>query len=270
MRRSSRFLRIKFLVFFLAALPLLLGSGLAIHSSLLARSVHQMNTLDANLAPLSIVSSTGTANLDELAAALEIYSTLGLIAAIAGFIFTILLVFTLHRGRLGVYRSYFRKAQHAASEHNALLLENLRFPDEDDLGRLGFALNGIVARLREYDSLRKQELLLADAVTREVLNGHERPLAVFDDQLVLVGFSPTFSDLLAGSAKIGLKTNELFADATTLEQIIQSLHKDGNSTFEPRPSADTIIPLVCTVFSTEEGQSRRLLAQFGKASGSYE
>ncbi|HPH03842.1 MAG TPA: hypothetical protein PLM00_01505 [Spirochaetota bacterium] len=276
MKRSSRFVRIKFFLLLLAAIPIVLGTGLAIHSSLLS---HGVSALQSSLVTTdSAKSQSGRSGpethpagrpLTELAAHLERYSTLGLIAGIAGLLLLLILIVSLHRGRLGIYCTCFRKALHTASDRTVLDLETLRFPDEDDLGQLGQALNGIVSRLREYDALRRDELLLADSTVRTVISTHEQALAVFDDQLTLVFFSGIFSDLLGGRSKAGLKTSDLFTDATTLEQLVQSLHKDGKTELPQRPAADTIIPLLCVTLTVQKSSARRLLVQFGKASGDY-
>ena len=269
MKRSSRFIRVKLYILLLAALPVVLGAGLAIHSALLSQGVRNLALHQPVPHGTNAQAVSAPARLGELATSLERYSTLGTAACISGALLAILLIATLHRGRLGIYRRYFHKALHAASDRTAPALESLRFPDEDDLGHLGQALNGIISRLREYDRLRRDELLLADSLMRAVISDHDQALAVFDDQLTLVFFSNTFSDLMGGRAKTGLKTSDLFTDATTLEQLVQGLHKDGTAAWSQRPAADTIIPLKCMALAADSGESRRLLVRFGKSSGEY-
>jgi hypothetical protein len=248
--KFSRFRRILALLGILALLPIVFGSALSVHSKLL------VGGLQANIA--NAEGNPEYANtLLELSGDLDLYSTLGLITAATGVLLLLIILLSMHRGRLGIYRSYLRKLVSAdagtptSGERAIFSLSTLAFPNEDDLGNLGATLNAIIARLREFEALRHEELLLADSLTRAAVNECAEPVAVFDDRFVLLFFSPAFAESMKTKITAGMHTNEIFTDMTSLEQLTWALGRVGEAKLEPRLGADMLIPITITTLSRE-------------------
>jgi len=261
MKPSSRFRRIRVALCALALLPILLGGALSVHSTLLADGAKSL------LAKMGLRADS--AGLTELISALELYSAIGLITSLAGVSLLISILISMHRGRLGIYRNFARKLSALCHGKSAFTLNNIAFPKEDDLGNLGETLNAIIARLREFEGLRQEELLLADALTRAILNEREQALAVFDDRFALLFFSPPFAEGMRVRLAAGTRTKEIFKDITTLEQLARALGREGESRFELRQAADALIPIRCVTIARPGLSSKRLVAHFAPPTGGY-
>ncbi|MDR2734905.1 MAG: hypothetical protein LBC99_09770 [Spirochaetota bacterium] len=258
--KYSRFRRIRILLIILALLPIVFGSVISVHSKLLSGGVK---------AVIAQEDSDYSEALPELAENLELYSTIGLAAALAGILLCISILAGMQRGRLGTYRSYVRKLASLGNDRSVFSLNNISFPNEDDLGNLGETLNAIITQLQEFEALRQEELLLADAVTRAAVNNYPEPIAVFDDRFVLLFFSHIFAELMPGKIAAGMRTNEIFRDMTSLEQFAWALNREGEAKLELRLGADALIPVGIHTLSRAGLDSRRLLVRFAPPVGSY-
>ena len=291
--KLSRFKRIRILLFIFALLPILAGGALSVHSTLLANGTKGLlakinsrtdteHTGAASAKPEGAADSKEFTDPEDLVSILELYSTIGLVISLASFCLLVSILITLHRGRLGLYRNLLRKLAVSGRDKTIFTLDNLIFPNEDDLGNLGETLNAIIARLREFETLRQEELLLADALTRAVIHEREEPLAVFDDRLVLLFFSPSFAAAMkakvTGGVRAGMHTKDIFKDLTGLEQLVMALGKEGETEFELRQSADALVPVrALTITRPEarpgqngkESNSKRLVMRFAERTGSY-
>jgi len=260
--KFSRFRRIRVLLIIMALLPIVFGSAVSVHSKLLVGGIHAVIEDMRE-------DSENIAALEELAANLEVYSTIGLAAAGAGVLLCISILAGMQRGRLGAYRSYLRKLAAVDNERLAFSLGSLSFPNEDDLGNLGETLNAIIAQLREFEALRQEELLLADAVTRAAVNNCSDPIAVFDDRFVLLFFSHAFAEQMAKKITAGMHTNEIFKDMTSLEQFAWALNREGEAKLDLRQGADALIPIGTNTLARAGLGSRRIIVRFAPPTGRY-
>ncbi len=61
-------------------------------------------------------------------------------------------------------------------------INKYRFPEEDELGKLGSVLNKLLNNLKEFDELKKEKIQLSNKEISFLINLFEKPIVFTDDQ----------------------------------------------------------------------------------------
>lgn len=70
--------------------------------------------------------------------------------------------------------------------------QNLKFPEEDELGKLGSVLNKLLSNLNEFDKLKKEKIKLYKKEIIFLINLFEKPLALIDENGNLIMANKSF------------------------------------------------------------------------------
>ncbi|NMC66768.1 MAG: hypothetical protein GYA61_00935 [Spirochaetales bacterium] len=108
----------------------------------------------------------------------------------------------------------------------------IKFPEEDELGRLGSVLNKLIYNLNEFDKLKKDKILLYKKEVLFLINLFEKPLVITDNEGNIISKNKAFESFVKinnDSNKISLL--KVFEFSIDLNKTLKDVFKNKSEDF---------------------------------------
>ena len=133
---------------------------------------------------------------------------------------------------LKYYKKLVSKIEESESGAELSQLAKFKFPEEDELGRLGSVLNKLILNLCEFDNLKKEKIILFKKEISFFLNFFEKPIIITGSSGEIISYNKACESFI-DIKKDNLPKNiiELFEYSHEIKKILEDVYKNKSEDF---------------------------------------
>jgi len=107
-----------------------------------------------------------------------------------------ILFLSLKNKSLKYYQKLVNRIEESDDGSELSQLNKYKFPEEDELGQLGSALNKLLSNINEFDLLKKEKILLYKKEISFLLNLFEKPIILTNDEGDIISTNKAFNSFI--------------------------------------------------------------------------
>lgn len=132
---------------------------------------------------------------------------------------------------LKYYEKLVNKMENADDGTDLSQIMKFKFPEEDELGKLGSVLNNLIKNLNEFDRLKKEKVQLYKKEILFLINLFEKPIVITDEDGNIISFNKAFESFVKVENAVDknsiLKIFEFSIELNkTLKEVFQNKSED--------------------------------------------
>lgn len=140
--------------------------------------------------------------------------------------------FAIKNKSLKYYVKLVNKLEESEDGSELSQFQKMKFPEEDELGRLGSVLNKFLENIYEFDSLKKEKIQLYRKEILFLLNFFEKPIVIIDEEGNIILFNKSFENFI-NIDKDEIKNNirKVFEFSLELHKTLDEVIKNKSEDF---------------------------------------